>query len=96
MPYARKTLTQLRDDILADINSAQITDAAGNIVVGLLQKAILRVMAYAQAGVGYEHYGELDWIALQAVPWTAGESSSKAGRRSRASSARPRRRPSVR
>jgi len=72
VPYARKTLTQLRDDILADINSAQITDGAGNIVAGLLQKAILRVMAYAQAGVGYEHYGELDWIALQAVPWTAG------------------------
>lgn len=71
MPYPRKTLTQLRDDILAAINGARITDQNGSVLVGLLNKAILRIMAYAQAGVGYEHYGELDWIAKQAVPWTA-------------------------
>ncbi len=73
MPYARKTLTQLRSDILADINSAQITGSNGSILVALLQKAILRYIAYAQAGVGYEHYSELDYLSLQAVPWTAAD-----------------------
>lgn len=71
MPYARKTLTQLRSDILNVINSAQITGPSGTVLVALLQKAILRYIAYAQAGVGYEHYSELDYISLQAVPWTA-------------------------
>ncbi len=71
MPYARPTLTQLRDQAVQDINAARISDASGNLVVGLLQKAVLRVMAYVQAGMGYLHYGFLDWIAKQSVPWTA-------------------------
>ncbi len=71
MPYARKTLTQLRAEVLGFINSARITDQNGSVLVQLLQKAILRYIAYAQAGVGFEHYSELDYIALQAVPWTA-------------------------
>lgn len=72
MPYNRPTLTQLRDEVLQDINAAQITDGAtGAVIVAVLQKAILRVLAYAQAGLSYEHYAYLDWIAQQAVPWTA-------------------------
>lgn len=71
MPYNRPTLTQLRDDVLQDINSAQITNSSGTVLVALLQKALLRVVAYAQAGLSYEHYAYLDYIALQAVPWTA-------------------------
>lgn len=71
MPYGRPTLTNLRLQILQDINAAQIIDANGAVLVGLLQQAILRVVANAQAGLSYEHYGYLDWIAKQAVPWTA-------------------------
>lgn len=71
MPYARPTLTQLRDQAVQDINAAEIVDQSGNVLVGLLQKAILRVLAYVQAGMAYLHYVFLDWIAHQAVPWTA-------------------------
>lgn len=71
MPYPRPTLTTLRTRVLQAINAAQITDQQGNVLVSLLQKAVLRVLATATAGMSYEHYGYLDWIALQAVPWTA-------------------------
>ncbi len=71
MPYSRPTLTQLRDEILQDINAAQIADSTGNVIVALLQKALLRVIAYSQAGLSYEHYAYIDWISQQAVPWTA-------------------------
>lgn len=71
MPYSRPALQDLRNQVLQDIASAQITDASGTISVGLLQKAILRILADAQAGLSYEHYGFLDYIALQAAPWTA-------------------------
>jgi uncharacterized phage protein gp47/JayE len=73
LPYPRPTLTTLRAQVLQDINAAQITDKNGVVLVALLQKAVLRVLANATAGMSYEHYGYLDWIALQAVPWTATE-----------------------
>ncbi len=71
MPYSRPTLSFLRTQVLQDINSAQITDSSGNVLSGLLQQAILLVVGNATAGMSYEHYGYLDWISLQAVPWTA-------------------------
>ncbi len=71
MPYDRPTLTSLREQVLQDISSAQITNNSGTLLVALLQKSVLRTLAYAQAGMSYEHYGYLDWIAQQAVPWTA-------------------------
>ncbi len=73
MPYPRPTLTTLRAQVLQDINAAQITDQNGVVLIALLQKAVLRVLANATAGMSYEHYGYLDWIAQQAVPWTATE-----------------------
>jgi len=71
MPYARPTLTQLRDGVLQDIQAAQLTSGSGQLLVALLQKAVLRVVAYAQAGLSYEHYEYLDFISRMAVPWTA-------------------------
>lgn len=71
MPYSRPQLTDLRNQVLQDINSAQISNSSGTLLVALLQKAVLRVVAYAQAGLSYEHYGYLDWISKQAIPWTA-------------------------
>ncbi|MDE2342910.1 MAG: baseplate J/gp47 family protein [Betaproteobacteria bacterium] len=58
---------------MQDINSAQITSKNSTVLVALLQKALLRVLAYAQSGLTYELYAYLDWLALQAVPWTATE-----------------------
>ena len=73
MPYARKTLTQLRDDALGDIASATIRDAStGQVVsVQLLANSPLRCLGYMTAAGVYSGYGYLDWIALQSVPWTA-------------------------
>lgn len=71
MPYDRPTLTELRYQVLQDINSAQITAGNGTLLAALLQKAVLRVVGYSQAGFSYEHYAYLDWISKQAIPWTA-------------------------
>jgi len=50
---------------MADINA---TLSGAN---AYLRKAVLRVLAIAQAGLAHLHFGYLDWISKQAVPWTA-------------------------
>lgn len=65
MPFSRPTLTQLRTQVAQDIASA---------VPGsdpLLQFSNLNVMGSVQAALAYLHYGYLDWIAQQSVPFTA-------------------------
>ena len=73
MPFQRATLTGLRDDVLEDTGSAQIYDTkTGQLVdVLMLGSSPLRCVGYSTAGATYSAYGYLDWIALQAVPWTA-------------------------
>jgi uncharacterized phage protein gp47/JayE len=65
MPYTRPTLTQLRDQAMQDISAAPIG------VDGFLRFAVVRVLAWVQAGFAYLHYGYIDWISLMSVPWTA-------------------------
>ncbi len=65
MPYARKTLTQLRQQVAQDIASALPGSDP------LLRFANLTIMGTAQAGLAHEHNGYLDYIAQQAVPFTA-------------------------
>ncbi|HWX48117.1 MAG TPA: baseplate J/gp47 family protein [Roseomonas sp.] len=65
MPYARPTLAELRQRALQDITSETQGES------GLLRRAILRVLATVQAGFAYLHYGYQDYIAKQAVPWSA-------------------------
>lgn len=65
MPYARPTLAQLRANTAADISAALPgTDA-------LLRFSNLGIMGDVQAGLANQHYGYLDWISLQAVPYTS-------------------------
>lgn len=71
MPYSRPPLTDLRDQVLQDINGAQITGPGGVVLLTLLQKALLRILGYAEAGMVYEAYAYLDWISKQSVPFTA-------------------------
>ena len=73
MPFARATLTQLRDDALQDVGTQTITDATtGQVVsVTMFVHSPLRAICYATAGGVYTGYGYLDWIALQATPWNA-------------------------
>lgn len=65
MPFARPTLTDLKAQVAADVEA----NLSG--VSALLRYAVLRVVTVVQAGLAYLHYGYLDWISKQAVPWTA-------------------------
>lgn len=67
MPFARPTLTQLRDQVQQDIAASP----AG--LTGFLRNAIVPILGWAQAGLAYLHYAYLDWIAKQAVPWSASD-----------------------
>jgi uncharacterized phage protein gp47/JayE len=64
MPYSRPTLTALQQDVANAINgSLPGADAQ-------LRFSYLGVLARAQAGLAHMHYGYLDYIATQAVPFT--------------------------
>lgn len=65
MPYARPTLTELRSQVASDISSSTKGSDA------LLRYSNLKITGDAQAGLAHLHFGYLDWIAKQAVPWTA-------------------------
>jgi uncharacterized phage protein gp47/JayE len=66
MPFARPTLTTLRNQALQDITTSGVPG-----LNGLLRNAVLPVLAWVMAGFTYSLYGFLDWIALQGVPFTA-------------------------
>jgi uncharacterized phage protein gp47/JayE len=65
MPFQRKTLSTLVSEVAADISSAlEGADA-------LLRVAVLKVVGKVQAGMCNLQFSYLDWIARQAVPFTA-------------------------
>jgi uncharacterized phage protein gp47/JayE len=65
MPFQRKTLSTLISEVAADISSSlQGADA-------LLRFAVLKIIGKVQAGMSNMQMGYLDWIAKQAVPFTA-------------------------
>lgn len=66
MPYARPTLTALRNQAIEDITTSGVPG-----LDGLLRNAVLRVLAWVMSGLAYSVYGYLDWIAREAVPFTA-------------------------
>lgn len=66
MPFARPTLTALRNLAVQDITTSGVPG-----LDGLLRNAVLRVLAWCMSGLAYSVYGYLDWIALQSVPFTA-------------------------
>lgn len=65
MPFSRPTLTDLRTQAAQDIGTALPGADA------LLRFSNLGVVGDVLAGLAHLHYGYLDWIALQAVPYTA-------------------------
>ncbi|MGV8865570.1 MAG: baseplate J/gp47 family protein [Janthinobacterium svalbardensis] len=65
MPFIRPTLTELRNQVTQDIASG--FPGADP----LLRFSNLNITAVAQANLANLHYGYLDWIAKQAVPFTA-------------------------
>jgi uncharacterized phage protein gp47/JayE len=66
MPYARPTLTALRNQAVQDITTSGVPG-----LDGLLRNAVLRVLAWCMSGLAYSVYGYVDWIALESVPFTA-------------------------
>lgn len=66
MPFPRPTLTQLIQQIFADITTGLSSTASS-----LLRYANLKILGKVLAGAVNGLYGYLDWIALQAVPFTA-------------------------
>lgn len=65
MPFSRPSLSQLRTQVAADISSG-VPGADG-----LLRFSNLGVLGTTLAGLAQLHYGYLDWIALQATPYTS-------------------------
>lgn len=65
MPWSRPTLTSLRQQASSDFT----TNLAG--ADGFLRYSNLGVIANILAGLANLHYGYEDWIAQQAVPFTA-------------------------
>ena len=65
MPWSRPTLTDLRTQAYGDVT----TNLSG--ADGLLRRSNLNVVANILAGLANLHYGYEDWIAQQAVPFTA-------------------------
>jgi uncharacterized phage protein gp47/JayE len=66
MPFARPTLTGLRNTSIEDITTSGVPG-----LTGLLRMAVLRVLAWVMAGLAYSIYGYADWIARMGVPFTA-------------------------
>lgn len=67
MPYDRPTLTELRQQVAEDIVTSAPVGGA------LLRRSVLGVLGDVQAGLAHLHYGYLDWIAKQAIPYTASD-----------------------
>jgi uncharacterized phage protein gp47/JayE len=66
MPFARPTLTSLRNTAIQDITTSGVPG-----LDGLLRNAVLRVLAWVMSGLAYSVYGYIDWISREAVPFTA-------------------------
>lgn len=66
MPFARPSLTALRNQSVQDITTSGVPG-----LTGLLRNAVLRVLAWVMAGLAYSVYGYADWIARMGVPFTA-------------------------
>ncbi|HEY2010522.1 MAG TPA: baseplate J/gp47 family protein [Rhizomicrobium sp.] len=65
MPFARQTLSELRSGAAQDIAAAMPG------VDPLLRFSNMRILGDIIAAMANLHYGYLDWISLQSVPFTA-------------------------
>ncbi|WP_050935084.1 baseplate J/gp47 family protein [Gluconacetobacter diazotrophicus] len=59
-------MTQLRQQAVQDVVNGGIPG-----VVALLRFSVLYVLCMVLAGLAWLHYGYIDWVSLQSVPWTA-------------------------
>lgn len=66
MPFARPSLTELRNLAVQDVTTSGVPG-----LTGLLRLAVLRVLSWCMAGLAYSVYGYADWISRMGVPFTA-------------------------
>lgn len=66
MPYSRPTLLELRTRARQDIQAANLVG-----IDPALRFGVLPALTWALAGLTWSQYGYQDYIAKQAVPWTA-------------------------
>lgn len=66
MPFARPSLTEIIDRIIADIsNRVTGVDSA------VMRRSLLGIIGRAEGGVAHLLYGYIDWVANQVMPDTA-------------------------
>lgn len=73
MPFNRPTLTEHKNRILQDLQSASLPG-----VTNITRFSVLGVFAKVWAGLAHLHDAFLDWIARQGVPWTATDENLEA------------------
>lgn len=67
MPFKFPSLSTLQSQAISDITTANLPTSNGS----LLRNSILKVLAWVQAGFAFGHYGFLQWIANESVPFTS-------------------------
>lgn len=66
MPFARPSLTEIIDRVIADISN-RITGVDGSV----LRRSLLGILGRAEGGVAHLLYGYIDWVSRQVIPDTA-------------------------
>jgi len=66
MPFARPSLAEIIDRVVADIGT-RLPGVAGAV----LRRSLLGIIGRSQAGAAHLLYGYIDWVARQALPDTA-------------------------
>ena len=66
MPFARPSLTEIIDRVIADISN-RITGVDSSV----LRRSLLGILGRAEGGVAHLLYGYIDWVARQVIPDTA-------------------------
>lgn len=66
MPYARPTLLEIIDRVVADI-----TNRLPGVEASVMRRSLLGIIGRAEGGVAHLLYGYIDWVARQVIPDTA-------------------------
>ena len=66
MPFARPTLTEIIDRVIADISSRIV-----GVESAVLRHSLLGILGRAEAGAVHLLYGYIDWVSRQVLPDTA-------------------------
>jgi uncharacterized phage protein gp47/JayE len=66
MPFARPSLTEIIDRVIADISN-RIT----GVDSAVMRRSLLGILGRAEGGVAHLLYGYIDWVSRQVIPDTA-------------------------